>query len=75
MDYEDCTIDFPCPECQDKFQIRLYQMFREESFIICPSCGATSSGGELDVLNRAFKKLEIELLNINEVKNEGNFYG
>ena len=72
MNYEDCIIDFPCPVCQDKFQIRLYQMFRDEAFIICPNCGATSSGGELSALNRAFKELEIEPLNINEIKNDGN---
>ena len=72
MDYEDGIIDFPCPECQEKFQIRLYHMFPEATFIICPNCGATSSGGELSALNRAFKKLEIELLNIHEINNYRN---
>jgi len=66
MGYEDSKIDFPCPECKQRFQVSLHQLFPGEVFI-CPICGATSSGGKLSEINQAFKGLEIEILNIEEI--------
>ena len=70
MEYEDFKIDFPCPECQQKFQASLYQLFQEE-VLVCPNCGATSSGGELSEINRALKRLERELSNLQKSLNNG----
>ena len=72
MGYEDFKIDFPCPECKQRFQISLHQLFPEE-VIVCPICGATSSGGEVSEMNQAFKKVEIELLNIQKILNNDDY--
>ena len=66
MGYEDSKINFPCPECTQRFQVSLRHLFPEE-VVICPICGATSSGGELSEINQAFKKVEIELLDIQKI--------
>ena len=63
MGYEDFKIDFPCPECTQKFQVSLRQLFPEE-VLMCPICGAISSDDELSEVNQAFKKAGIELLNV-----------
>ena len=66
MEYEDFKIYFPCPECTLEFEVALYQLFPGE-VLICPTCGATSSGGELSEINQAFKKLEIEILGMQQI--------
>ena len=71
MGYEDSKIDFPCPECQQKFQVSLYQLFPEET-VICPICGAISSGGALSEINRSFKNADIELLYISGIIDHSN---
>ncbi|MFC1991076.1 hypothetical protein ACFLU9_02885 [Chloroflexota bacterium] len=63
MGYEDSSIDFSCPVCKQRISIKLHQLFSEE-LIVCTGCGAMSSGGQLSEINQAFKKLEIEILNI-----------
>ena len=67
MGYEDSRIDFSCPVCKQGFPIKLHQLFHEE-LIVCPVCGAMSSGGQLSEINQAFKKLEIEIVNIQKLR-------
>ena len=68
MEYEGFKIDFPCPECKQKFPVSLYQLFEGE-VLACTNCGATSSGGELSEINRALKILERELMNLPKILN------
>ena len=71
MRYEDFKVDFPCPECELKFQISLSQLF-PGVVLVCPKCGAASPGGELSEINQAFKKLERELKNLHMNPGEGH---
>lgn len=66
MKYEDFKIDFPCPECKQKFQVSLNQLLHGAA-LVCPVCGATSCGGELSEINQDLKKLEGELRNLQRV--------
>ena len=72
MGYRDSKINFPCPECKQMFQVSLQQLFPEE-VLVCPICGATSPGGEVSEINQAFKKVEIELLNIHNILNNDDY--
>ena len=77
MRYEDCNIDFPCPECRQTFQVSLHQLF-QGAVLTCPICGATNSNDdlesiELNELNQAFKKLEIELLDLQKKLNNEDY--
>jgi len=67
MGYEDFKIDFPCPECQHKFQVSLHQLFPGEA-PACPVCGATDSGDELELkeINLGWKMLERQLIHLAE---------
>lgn len=72
MGYEDSKINFPCPECTQRFKVSLHHLFPEEA-IVCPICGAVSPGGELSKINQAFKKYKIELLDIQRIVDNGNY--
>ncbi len=42
MAIEDLTIDYPCPECGQKFEVGLYQLLLKWGLIVCPKCAATN---------------------------------
>ncbi len=42
MAIEDLTIDYPCPECGQRFEVGLYQLLLKWGLIICPRCAATN---------------------------------
>ena len=67
MGYEDFKIDFPCPECQRKFQVSLHELFPGEA-PVCPVCGATDPGDGLELreINRGWKMLERQLIHLTE---------
>lgn len=71
MEYEDCRIEFPCPECQQKFPVALRWLFQGAEFV-CPVCGATNPEDELTEISQAFKELEIELINLRQKLNNEN---
>ena len=64
MSHDGFEIDFPCPVCKQKFEVELQSLFPGE-VVVCPICGAASSGGELSEINQALKLLERELILIN----------
>ena len=42
MALEDLTIDYPCPECKQKFEVGLYHLLLEWGLVVCPGCRATN---------------------------------
>ena len=72
LEIENAVVDFPCPECEHRFQVSLYQLFYGTVYT-CPTCGASSIGGELSEINRGLKKVERELRNLQETRNKGDF--
>ncbi len=57
MAIEDLVIDFPCPECGQKFEVGLYQLLLEWGAIICPRCSATNIKDFSDELRLGLKSL------------------
>jgi len=64
MEIENLKIDFPCPECQQEFQVNLFQLL-EGGVLLCPICQATNVETELvaiaqnlDELGRSIKNLK-----------------
>ena len=55
MRIDDLKIDFPCPECQEKFQVTLYQLLRG-GVVVCPRCRATNAEAELEKLEDDLRK-------------------
>jgi Zn finger protein HypA/HybF involved in hydrogenase expression len=74
MRYEDFKIDFPCPQCESKFEVSLHQLFPGEA-PVCPVCGATESRREeydeleLKEINLGWKMLERQLFHLREQLN------
>ena len=72
LEIENSEVDFPCPECEHRFPVSLYQLFYGAVYS-CPMCGASSIGGELSDINQALKKVERELQHMQENRNKGDF--
>lgn len=69
MHVEDLLIDFPCPECQLKFQVYLYQLARG-GVIVCPRCRANNAEAELEKLERDLKGWDQSLRNMKKCLNQ-----
>ena len=64
MALEDLTIDYPCPECKQKFEIGLYQLLLEWGLVVCPRCRATNIETFSEEFRSGLKGLRKSLWNL-----------
>jgi DNA-directed RNA polymerase subunit RPC12/RpoP len=69
MKIEELTINFPCPECKQEFQVRFYQLQRG-GVVICPKCRATNAEAELEKLERDLTSWDQSLKNLKKCLNQ-----
>jgi len=75
MRIDDLKIDFPCPECQEKFQVTLYQLLRG-GVVVCPRCRATNAEAELEKLEDDLRIWNRSLQNLKKCLNHNfGLYG
>ncbi len=60
---ENCAVNFPCPVCQQSFQVSLYQLI-DGGVIACPWCLATNVEDELTGLEHSLDSLGKSLQNL-----------
>jgi len=63
VEIEEVMIDFPCPECQQEFQVGVHQLL-EGGVIICPNCQATNVETELVTIARELEELGESIRNL-----------
>ena len=63
MAIEELTVDFPCPDCQQKFKVSLNQLL-EGGVMVCPRCRANNAEAELEAIEQTLEFLGNSLQNI-----------
>ena len=63
MRLEQMMIEFPCPECQQKFFAGLHQLV-EGGILVCPECRASNAESELETLEEKLHKIGRSLRNM-----------
>jgi len=69
MKIEELTVNFPCPECNQTFPVRFYQL-QQGGIIICPRCRATDAEAELEKLERDLQNWDQSLQNLKKCLNQ-----
>jgi len=69
MKIEDLTVSFPCPECNQKFQVHFYQLQRG-GVVVCPKCRATDAEAELEKLEHDLRNWDQSLQNLKKCLNQ-----
>ncbi|MFC1946160.1 hypothetical protein ACFLW1_03060 [Chloroflexota bacterium] len=63
MELEELMIEFPCPECQERFYAGLHQMV-DGGVLICPTCRSSNVEMELDTLERKLRNIGSSIRNL-----------
>ena len=71
MSIADLKIDFPCPECGQKFEIGLYRLL-ERGAVVCPRCQVTTENDISGEIEHGLKELGKSLKNL-ERNRDGSF--
>jgi len=69
MNIEELTVSYTCPECNQKFPVRFYQL-QHGGVIICPWCRATDAEAELEKLERDLLNWDQSLQNLKKCLNQ-----
>jgi len=69
MKIEELTVNFPCPECNQKFPVRFYQL-QQGGIIICPRCRATDAEAALEKLEQDLQNWDQSLQNLKKCLNQ-----
>jgi len=68
MEIENYTIDFPCPECEEEFQVSLNQL-QDGGVILCPNCQSTNVENEMVRIARQLDELGKSIQNLKKCIN------
>ena len=63
MAIEELAINYPCPECQQEFQVSLHQLL-DGGVVVCPRCRATNAVAELEEIEHNLEALGKSLQSI-----------
>jgi len=68
MAIEDVIIEYPCPECHEKFRVSIYQLLKG-GVILCPACQATNVETEMVAIACGLEELGRSLENLKKCLN------
>ncbi|MFC1969543.1 hypothetical protein ACFLVF_03550 [Chloroflexota bacterium] len=60
---ENVTIHFPCPECNERFRVNLFQLL-SGGVVVCPNCQANNADIEIENLERGLESWDTSLKNL-----------
>jgi len=66
---ENVTIHFPCPECNERFRVNLFQLL-SGGVVVCPSCQANNADIEIANLERGLESWDTSLQNLRKCLNQ-----
>ncbi len=69
QELENVTIHFPCPECNERFRVGIYQLFRG-GVVVCPNCQANNADAEIEYIESGFKSWDVSLQNLRKCLKE-----